>query len=87
MATRVDYEARFYETLKRIAAYMQPATLRRRCEREYGLEYGEALEGAYENVIWEAQAALKGYRKPRAGAKAGTKQETATPSVAHSAPK
>ena len=58
-------EARFYEALKRIVAYMPPERLRRRCGHEYGLLYEEALEMAYENIQGEARAALRGYRRPR----------------------
>ena len=65
MAKRVDYEERFYIALKRITAYMAPERLRRQAEKQYGLGYEETLEMAYENVIGEAQSALRGYRKPR----------------------
>mgnify|MGYP001610757728 CR=1 FL=1 len=83
---KVNYEARFYVALKRITAYMTPAQLRRDSEQQYGLDHAEALEMAYENVIEEARTALRGYRKPRAGT-VQPQQETAAPSVAHSAPK
>jgi hypothetical protein len=62
---RPNYEARFSEALRRITAYMTPEQLRRRSEKEYGLSYNEALEMAYENIQGEAQAALKGYRRPK----------------------
>ena len=60
---RVDYEQRFYVALKRITAYQTPAQLRHNSERQYGLDHAEALEMAYENVIEEAKAALRGYRR------------------------
>lgn len=63
--TRVDYEARFHVALRRILAYMTPDQLRRASEKEYGLEFVESLEMAYENIQAEAKAALKGYRKPK----------------------
>lgn len=62
---KVDYEARFHQALKRIRQYMTPAQLRRAAEKQYGLDHAEALEMAYENVIEEAKAALRGYRRPR----------------------
>lgn len=65
MKKRMDYEARFAHALRRITAYMTPSQLRRECGRSYGLEYEESLEMAYENVLGEANAALKGYRPPR----------------------
>jgi hypothetical protein len=67
---RIDYEARFAIALRRIKAYMSPEQLRRRSEREYGLEYTEALEMAYENVLAEAFLALHGYRPKRVKASA-----------------
>jgi hypothetical protein len=62
----VNYEERFCHALRRIKAYMTTAQLRRHSERKYGLSYEEALEMAYENVLGEAQAALRGYRPPSA---------------------
>lgn len=66
MKARTDYEARFYHALKRIAAYMSPERLRRQHEKDYGLNYDEALEMAYENVLGEAKSALHGYRPKQA---------------------
>lgn len=62
---RVDYEARFHASLRRIAAYLSPEQLQRRAEKEYGLTYEESLEMAYENVLGEAKAALSGYRRKK----------------------
>ncbi len=45
--------------LKRIASYAPPEKLRRTAMRDYGLEPGDAVDMAYENVIAEAKAALK----------------------------
>ena len=66
MKKRVDYEQRFYVALKRITAYMTLKQLHRASSGQYGLEYTEALEMAYENMQDEAHNALLGYRKPRA---------------------
>lgn len=54
---------RMRETLKRIAKnYQTPDYLRRMSERQYGLDYEEALEMAYENIQSEAAAVIKGVR-------------------------
>lgn len=66
MKPKIDYEARFHYALRAILSYMTTAQLRRESEKRYSLEYGEALEMAYENVRGEAQAALKGYRPKKA---------------------
>jgi len=61
----VTQEQRFRDALERIKRYDTVAQLRRQSERSYGLEFEEALEYAYENVIEEAKAALRGVRKPK----------------------
>jgi len=63
MSARVDFEQRFERALRRILAYMTPAQLRRRCEKEYGLSYEEALEMTYKNIQGEARAGLSGVRR------------------------
>jgi hypothetical protein len=62
-----DREQRMYDALKRITIYMNPQALARQCERKYGLEYHEALEMAYENVLQEAREAILGMRRPKSG--------------------
>jgi hypothetical protein len=58
--------ARLYNVLHRIArGYMTPDQLRRRCEKEYGIPYAEALEMSYENIQAEAGAAIQGLRQSR----------------------
>lgn len=57
-------EQRYFDALKRITRYMTVAQLRRRAGGDYGLEQSEALEYAYENVIEEARAAIRGRRRP-----------------------
>lgn len=50
-------------TLKKIAkAYQTSEQLRRNSEKQYGLEYDEALEYAYDNLQMEAETASKGIR-------------------------
>ena len=44
--------------LKEISNYSMPDELRETAEDEYGVEPEEAIEMAYENVIWTAQRAL-----------------------------
>jgi hypothetical protein len=43
--------------LKRIKNYDSPEKLRRNSEKEYGLEFEEAIEMAYENMQGETSAA------------------------------
>lgn len=56
------------EALERIKSYQSPSELHRNSERDWGLDYEEALEMAYENVLNEAKSGLKGVR--------GLKEET-----------
>lgn len=59
-------EIRFYDALKQIAkGYQTPAQLRRSAEREYGIDAGEAIEMAYENIQELAARAIKGVRIKR----------------------
>lgn len=51
------------QTLKRISKdYQTSDQLRRNSEKQYGLEYEEALEMAYENVQEEARQAAVGVK-------------------------
>lgn len=59
-------DQKLYDALLRISRYTPPAKLRKSAEREYGLDPDEAIEMAYENVIAEAKAAIKGVRMPAA---------------------
>ncbi len=63
----VRNEQIYFDALRRISAYMSPEQLRRKCQRTYGLEYEEALEYAYENVLDEARV-IKGKRRPSGAA-------------------
>lgn len=60
-ANNTDY----YDALKRITLYDSVERLRKRAERDYGLTPGEAIEMAYENIKAEAEAAIRGKRRPR----------------------
>lgn len=51
--------------LQIITRYSSPERLRRESEKQYGLEYAEALEMAYENVRSEAAVALRTVPKRR----------------------
>lgn len=64
MKPSIEREQRYYDALKRIARYDSPEKLRRSGETDYGLEPEEVIEMAYENVIEEAKAAIKGQRRP-----------------------
>lgn len=49
--------------LRRISKdYQKPEQLRRASEKQYGLDYEEALEMAYENIQHEAAQASKGVK-------------------------
>jgi len=61
---RLEREQRMYDALKRITKYQTPTQLQRGAEKEYGLQYEEALEYAYENMQQEARLAIKGMRRP-----------------------
>jgi len=53
--------AKMLETLTKIARhYQQPEEMRETSEDEYGLDFSEALEMAYENIQGEAAAACRG---------------------------
>ncbi|MHC1780996.1 MAG: hypothetical protein AB9922_12255 [Bacteroidales bacterium] len=47
-------------SLKAIRNYQTPSQLRKNSEKDWGLEYTEALEMSYENIQEEAKYALKG---------------------------
>ncbi len=58
-----DY-AQMYEALRRILKYATPDQLRRSSQKDWGLEYEEALGYSYENIQGEARSGLKNVRKP-----------------------
>ena len=43
--------------------YSSPAALRRDSDKEYGLDFEEALEMAYENIQSEAATAVRGIKE------------------------
>lgn len=59
-----EKEQRYFDALRDIATYLTPEELRRSSKAEYGLDYEEALEMAYENVIATAKAAIRGRKRP-----------------------
>lgn len=62
---RVQFN-RMRETLKEIAfGYQSPDAMRRTSEKEFGLQYSDALEMAYENIQTIARDAVKGVRECR----------------------
>ncbi len=62
MKVTTELEKRLWYALKRISMYEPPERLRRTSEKQYGLSGNEAIEGAYENIIFEAKTAIKGVR-------------------------
>jgi len=62
----MSHEQYYYDVLKRIAkGYQTPDQLRRRSEKDWGLEYHEALEMTFENLQAEAARAIHGKRRPK----------------------
>lgn len=53
---------RMLDTLKRIKSYQSTSQLRRDSEKEWVLDYEEALEMAYENIQGEASYSCKGIK-------------------------
>lgn len=66
-AAKPSNEQRYFDALKRIAAYTQPERMKRdeMAGRGYGLDPDEAVEMAYENVLEEAKRAVRGKRRPK----------------------
>jgi hypothetical protein len=58
-------EQRYFDALKRITLYQSVDRLRRRSEKEWGVEFPEVLEMVYENVKSEAERAIRGKRRPK----------------------
>ena len=66
--TQLKQFNRMHNALKLIAkGYKTPDQLRRSSEKEYGLDYEEALGYSYENIQETAKQAIKGVRhiKPK----------------------
>lgn len=61
----LETQQRLYDALKRIGSYKSVEWLQKHGEKTYGVVYEEVIEMAYENVIEEARAAIKGIRKPK----------------------
>lgn len=57
-------ELYYFDVLKRITKYQSSDVLQRRSQKDYGLDYSEALEFAYDNVRQEAMDAIRGKRRP-----------------------
>ena len=67
MPAKQSNEQRYFDALKRIAAYQSPERLKNNSWDDWGLDDGnEALEYAYENVLQEAKQAVKNRRRPKA---------------------
>ena len=64
-----ELEYRLFGSLRRIADYVDADKLRKGRARDFGLTPDEAIEMAYDNVLWEARNAIRGVRikKPADG--------------------
>lgn len=61
----VTREQALYDALRHIAKdFMSTDQLRRAAKKDYGLDYEEALEMAYENMQQVAQEAIQGMKRP-----------------------
>jgi hypothetical protein len=65
MSDKVNNEQRYYDALKRITQYQTVERMQRDSEKDWGLEFTEALSYAYENVKDDAARAIKGRRRPK----------------------
>ena len=63
----IEQQQRLYDAVKQISRYQDPGKLKKNSLKTLGLEGEEAVEMAYENVLSEARAAIKGVRRPKAG--------------------
>lgn len=59
---RTELELRLLHTLKRIASYDTPERMRRSSQKDWGVEFEECMEMAYENIQQEAKRAIRGVR-------------------------
>lgn len=60
---QVNQFNRMREVLKQIAnGYMTPEKLRKDSEKEYGIDFYEALEMSYDNIQNDAQYAVRGVK-------------------------
>lgn len=63
-AKQKDQFNRMHSALVTIAkAYQTPNQLRKSSEKQWGLDYKEALEMAYENVLETAKSSIKGIKQ------------------------
>jgi hypothetical protein len=60
---RKQFNAMREALIKISKKYQSSRQLQKNCEKEYGLEYTETLEMAYENIQNEAKNAVKGVKK------------------------
>jgi hypothetical protein len=58
-------ESRYFDSLKRITKYQTVEHLRKHSLRDWALNFEEALEMAYENVIEDARRAIARRRRPK----------------------
>lgn len=64
--TNTALEIKLFDALRAIAkSYQTPDQLRRSAEKEYGLDYTEALEMSYENIQSLAARTIHGLRIKR----------------------
>ena len=61
---KIDKIQKMFDGLKTISNYQTVTQLQKNAGKDYGLDYTEALEMAYENVLYTAKLTVKGLRRP-----------------------
>lgn len=85
---RTENEQRYYDALKRITLYQSVEWLRHSPEKEWGIEYPESLEMAYENMKSDAARAIRFKRRPKLKSpQAATDGAGSTPEASNDAAK
>lgn len=59
---------RMWTALQRIIEYQDPETLRENSQKDWGLDFEEAIEMAYENIQEEARQGVQGINRVAIGA-------------------
>lgn len=58
-----QFNQMYYTLLQISKSYQTPSQLKKNSRNQYGLDYEEALEMAYENIQLSAKAAIKGIKE------------------------
>lgn len=61
---KTEQQQRMYDAMKEITRYQTTNQFRKGSNSDWGLDYEEALEMAYENIQETAKRAVKGLKRP-----------------------